>query len=263
MTRLPTGMYQPGYSVIHGVAPAVKIVCFALLVSAVAATDSFPGAVAAVTVTAAIIYLAQIDLASAFSPVVRMWGLCLLVLAVNAAFAAPEEACMRLWVFAPSLRGLMRGAEIVLRAVLAVLLGNVLVSTTSPLRLADGLERLLSPLGRLGFPTAETALALSAAIRFVPALFDEIDTLRKAQTARGARFDSRNYFEKARAIMPLILPVFVAAFRRAEALADTLEARGYCFCAQRARVRRAELELADYSALLVSAALFALEVIIL
>lgn len=264
MTRLPTGMYQPGYSEIHGVNAAVKIVCFVLLALGVAAANSLPGAVAAVTVTAAVIYLSQLELAVVFAPILRFWGLGALVLLVNTCFTPYGKAFFEWWIFAPSLSGLLYALGVLLRVVLVILLGAVLVLTTSPITLTYGMERLLSPLGRVGVPVSDIALALSAAIQFIPALYAEGETLRKAQTARGARFTTRNYFEKARSLMPLAVSVFVGAFRRADELSKSMEARGWaCDCADFTPRTKGELTLTDCSALLVSAALFALEVIIL
>lgn len=263
MMSLPTGMYRPGYSAIHGLDGAVKLVCFILLAVGTAAAKSAPGAVAAVIVTASIIYLAQLPAATALEPLARLWGLLALIIIVNACFSAPENAVVQYRIFAPSLGALISGAGLALRAALIVVLGNVLVATTSPMTLADALRRLISPLGRLGVPTGEISLTFACAIGLIPTLYAEADGVRRAQTARGARFESRSYFEKPRTVLPLAVPVLVAAFRRAETLADTMEARGADCGMMGERSERASLTGADGAALIVSAAVFALELIIL
>ena len=263
MMRLPTGMYQPGYSVIHGISAAVKLVCMILLMAAIVATDSIPGCLAAITATAAIVYLAQVSAATAFASVRRLAWFFVLILLMNTCFYGADDAWFGWWIFTPSLRGLIRGANIVLRVVLILVLSNILTATTAPLRLTDGMERLLSPLRIVRVPTGQIAMIVSVAIQFIPALFEEADMIRRAQTARGARFDSRSYFEKAKAVMPLVIPVFLAAFRRADELALAMEARGYRTDAVHAAKKREKLGAADWSALLVSTALCALEIVVL
>ena len=263
MMRLPTGMYQPGYSVIHGISAAVKLVCMILLMAAIVATDSIPGCLAAITATAAIVYLAQVSAATAFASVRRLAWFFAIILLMNTCFYGADDAWFGWWIFTPSPRGLIRGANIVLRVVLILVLSNILTATTAPLRLTDGMERLLSPLRIVRVPTGQIAMIVSVAIQFIPALFEEADMIRRAQTARGARFDSRSYFEKAKAVMPLVVPVFLAAFRRADELALAMEARGYSTDAVHAEKKREKLGAADWSALLVSTALCALEIVVL
>ncbi len=109
MMRLPTGMYQPGYSVIHGISAAVKLVCMILLMAAIVATDSIPGCLAAITATAAIVYLAQVSAATAFASVRRLAWFFVLILLMNTCFYGADDAWFGWWIFTPSLRGLIRG----------------------------------------------------------------------------------------------------------------------------------------------------------
>lgn len=263
MMSLPSGMYHHGYSAIHSLDAAVKLVCFALLTVGTVVTDSAPALTAATIVTAAIIYLTQLSAASALEPLRRIWGFLVLIVAVNALFSSDDNVLVSFWAFSLSVTSVAKGVSIALRAALVVLLGNVLVMTTTPLTLADGVERLISPLARLGVPTGDIALTLSIAIGLIPALYAEADSVRRAQNARRARFDTRNFFDKAHSILPLIIPVFVGAFRRASALADSMEARGYaCGMAEKARAE-SRLDSGDIAALVVSAAMCALELIIL
>lgn len=262
MMRLPTGMYQPGYSVIHGISAAVKLVCMILLMAAIVATDSIPGCLAAITATAAIVYLAQVSAATAFASVRRLVWFFVLILLMNTCFYGADDAWFGWWIFTPSLRGLIRGANIVLRVVLILVLSNILTATTAPLRLTDGMERLLSPLRIVRVPTGQIAMIVSVAIQFIPALFEEADMIRRAQTARGARFDSRSYFEKAKAVMPLVIPIFLAAFKRADELSLAMESRGYRTDAVHKGRRGEKPALCDYLAILVCVALCAAQLTI-
>ncbi len=263
MMRLPTGMYQPGYSVIHSINAAVKIVCLMLLAAAIVATDTIPGYLAAITATAAIVYLAQVSAETALASVRRLTWFFVLIFLMNTCFYGPDDPWVSWWIFKPSLQGLVQGANIILRVVLILALSNILTTTTAPLRLTDGMERLLSPLRIVRIPTEQIAMIISVAIQFVPTIFEETDMIRKAQTARGARFDSRSYFEKAKAVMPLVIPIFLAAFKRADELSLAMEARGYRTDAVHIAKKHEKLGVEDWSALLVCTALCALEIVVL
>jgi len=263
MMRLPTGMYQPGYSAIHSINAAVKIVCLMLLAAAIVATDTIPGYLAAITATAAIVYLAQVSAETALASVRRLTWFFVLIFLMNTCFYGADDPWVSWWIFKPSLQGLVQGANIILRVVLILALSNILTTTTAPLRLTDGMERLLSPLRIVRIPTEQIAMIISVAIQFVPTIFEETDMIRKAQTARGARFDSRSYFEKAKAVMPLVIPIFLAAFKRADELSLAMEARGYRTDAVHIAKKHEKLGVEDWSALLVCTALCALEIVVL
>ena len=110
---------------------------------------------------------------------------------------------------------------------LVVVWGNMLTTTTSPIALTDALESLFKPLALVRVPVKTVSLIISVAIQFIPTLLEETAAIRMAQTARGARFESKNLLHKAQAVVPLVVPVFVSAFRRADELSMAMEARGY------------------------------------
>lgn len=263
MTRFPAGMYRPGYSLIHDIGALAKLICFFLMLAAVAATDSAAGFAVTLASAAAVVYLAQVGLAAAFSFAGRLAWLFALIILSNALFYAPDEAPFRWWIFAPSLAGFAHGALIAARSLIVLVLCNVLSLTTSPMKLTAGLRRLFSPLRFVGLPAGRIALIISAAIQFIPAFFTDADMIAEAQTARGARFDCKNYFEKASAVLPLAVPVFVAAFRRANELALGLTARGWSADAPYTPCRREKPRAEDAAALIVSAALCALQIVVL
>ncbi|MHB2016393.1 MAG: energy-coupling factor transporter transmembrane component T family protein [Candidatus Xenobia bacterium] len=135
-------------------------------------------------------------------------------------------------------QGLLLGELMAVRVVLLVLGTSLLTLTTSPIRLTDGLERLGRPLRPLGVPVHEMALMVSIALRFIPTLMEQAERLMKAQAARGADFSSRHPLRRARALVPVLVPLFVQAFRAADELADAMEARGYRPGAPRTRAWR-------------------------
>jgi energy-coupling factor transport system permease protein len=134
--------------------------------------------------------------------------------------------------------GVRQAVFISLRLTLLVLISSLLTLTTSPIDLTGGLERLLGPAGRIGVPVHEIALMMSIALRFIPTLMEETDKIIKAQTARGANLTEGSLVRRARSLMPIVIPLFISAFRRAEELALAMEARGYRGGAGRTRLRR-------------------------
>ncbi len=123
--------------------------------------------------------------------------------------------------------GIRQGAMVVVHLVLILVFCMVLTITTEPMEITHGLEELLSPLSKVGVPTEEIAMILGVAMQFIPVLGEEAERSRMAQTARGARFESKKLTDRAASFLPLVIPVFLAAFRRADELACAMEARGY------------------------------------
>ena len=147
----------------------------------------------------------------------------------------------------------MRGGYIGLRLVLLILLSTLLTLTTSPLRLTDGLESLLSPLRRLNGPVHELAMMMTIALRFVPTLLEELDRIMKAQKARGVDFEHGTIMRRLRAIVPVLVPLFLSAFRRADELALAMEARCYRGGEGRTQMKELRVGRIDYAAVAVFA----------
>ena len=141
--------------------------------------------------------------------------------------------------------GLLNAAYIVVRISLVVLGASLLTFTTSPVELADGIESLLSPLKFIKFPVHEFALIMSIALRFIPTLIDETDRIIKAQKARGADFESGNIFKKAKALIPVLIPLLISSFRRADELADAMDARCYSGSKNRTKYKKMKLTWRD------------------
>jgi energy-coupling factor transport system permease protein len=147
--------------------------------------------------------------------------------------------------------GVLRGATQIYRLCLLVIVSSLLTYTTSPAQLAHGLEATLGPLARLGLPVRELALVMTIALRFVPTLFDQIDKITKAQRARGAQFDAWQPWRRIRAWVPTFVPIFVAAFRRANDLATAMEARGFRGARHRTHLRQLRVTRHDLVASLI------------
>ena len=149
-----------------------------------------------------------------------------------------------------------------LRLVLLILGTQLLTLTTSPIALTDGIESLLKPLSKIGFPAHELAMMMSIALRFIPTLMEETDKIMKAQMARGADFETGNLVQKAKSMLPLLVPLFVSAFRRADELAMAMEARCYRGGEHRTRMKQLRFTRLDALAALVMAALLAAVIVL-
>jgi energy-coupling factor transport system permease protein len=139
-----------------------------------------------------------------------------------------------------------------LRLVLLIMGTSMLTLTTSPILLTDGIESLLNPYKRIGLPAHELAMMMTIALRFIPTLMEETEKIMKAQKARGADFESGNIVRRAKSLVPLLVPLFVSAFRRADELAMAMEARCYRGGEHRTRMRALLMVRSDYLALLIT-----------
>jgi energy-coupling factor transport system permease protein len=166
-------------------------------------------------------------------------------------FTTPGRPVVSVGQVVVTWEGLLAGAVQIYRLCLLVIISALLTFTTSPTQLAHGLETLLAPLQRVGLPVREFALVMTIALRFTPALFDEIDKIAKAQQARGVDMTSRNPLRQMRSWAPLFVPIFVAAFRRADELATAMEARGFRGAAQRTRLYPLQLTRQDLAAAII------------
>ena len=151
--------------------------------------------------------------------------------------------------------GLLNAGFIIARITLIVLGASILTLTTSPVEIADGIESLLYPLKWIKFPVHEFALIMSIALRFIPTLLDETDRIIKAQKARGADFESGNIFKRAKALIPVLIPLLISSFRRADELADAMDARCYSGSKNRTKYKKMKLTWRDLIGTLVMAGL--------
>ena len=161
----------------------------------------------------------------------------------------PGEVWFRIFVFEFTKEGFMAGFAICLRLALLIFLSSLLTFTTSPLELTDAMESLLSPLKCIGVPAHELAMMMSIALRFVPTILEETDKIMKAQQSRGVNFDSGNMLKRLSNIVPILVPLFISAFRRADELAMAMEARCYRGGEGRTRMKELKIQSLDYGAL--------------
>lgn len=169
-------------------------------------------------------------------------------------FWTPGRELVSVGPLSVTAEGLIMAAALSLRLCLLVIFAGLLMMTTSPMAFSDGLERLFSPLRRIGLPTSEFAMMMTIALRFIPTLFEETDRIVRAQLSRGADLESGGPIRRARAFLPILVPLFVLVFRRAETLASAMESRCYVPGAARSRLHPLAWTRRDTAALLVTCA---------
>lgn len=227
MKKLPSGMYISGNSVIHRLDPTVKILLFCILTAAVAAVNSIAGYCMIIVFTAAAVRISKIGFRAAAGNLKNLIWFFAVVFLMNFLFFSSENPWISFWLFHPSYAGMLQGIKVVLSVIVFLILSNILNSTTAPMELTGAIENLIYPLSFIKVPVGQVALIISVAIQFIPILSEEAQMVKKVQTARGAGFDSCKPFDKARAVLPMVVPVFISAFRRADELSLAMEARGY------------------------------------
>ena len=181
----------------------------------------------------------------------------LLTFFINVFFTPGETLLFSFWFLRVTEEGLRQGLFMGLRLIFLVTGTSLLTLTTSPIALTDGIELLLKPLRLIRFPSHELAMMMTIALRFIPTLLEETDKIMKAQMARGADFESGNLIQRAKSLVPLLVPLFISAFRRADELAMAMEARCYRGGDNRTRMKVLTMGRIDFAAYVVTAALIA------
>lgn len=260
MRDTPVGRYFPGKSLMHRLDPRAKLFSFFILLAAIILAHSVLGYIALSLGVSAILSIAGLGLKDIIKPMLALKWFIVVVFLMNLLFYSPDTAWVSWWIFKPSLAGSLQGFGVVFRMILLSILAAALMATTSPIQMTSALESLLKPLSIVRIPTEEIAMILSVAIQFVLVLQEETETIRMAQTARGAKFDSRRLSDKATTIMPLVIPVFLAAFSRADDLALAMESRGYRGAKYRTRRRSRSFSFYDFTAIILCSTLCAVQI---
>jgi energy-coupling factor transport system permease protein len=244
------GLYIPTDSPIHRLDPRVKMGAALLLMTLPFAA---PGLVSSLLLVAFVIIgalLASVPLGALLRMLRTVFWVGFIMFFFYL-FTTPGEPLVAVGSVAVTWEGLLAGGTQIYRLCLLVVIAALLTFATSPTQLAHGLEAVLGPLARLGLPVREVAMVLTIALRFVPTLFDEVDKIAKAQESRGAGVRSGGPWRRMQGWVPLFVPIFVSAFRRAEALATAMEARGFRGAHYRTRLYRLRLAHRDLWATLI------------
>lgn len=227
MDKLILGRYIPGNSLIHRLDPRSKLIAMILYIIIVFWANNFITNLIMLTFTLVVIFLSQVKLSFFFNGIKPMVGIILFTTIFQMLFTQGGEVFLSLWIIKITSYGLSQAALIFTRFLLIILFSTLLTLTTTSLSLADAVESLLKPLERLKVPAHEIGLMLSLSLRFVPTLMDDTTRIMNAQRARGVDFGEGNLIQKVKSIIPILIPLFASSFKRADALAIAMEARGY------------------------------------
>ena len=248
------GQYFPGDTVIHRLDPRTKLLMVIVYIVALFLCKWFVSYGVALAFLATVIILSKIRLKALFKGLKPLLIIILFTAVLNI-FYTDGTVLVEFWIFRITREGLINAFFLVLRIMLLVMGTFLMTYTTSPIALTDGLESLLSPLKKLRFPVHELAMMMSIALRFIPTLIEETDKIISAQKARGADFETGNLFRRAKALVPILVPLFVSAFRRADELATAMECRCYHGGEGRTKMKQLHYRLRDVVTLLLGAAL--------
>ncbi|MBR1584320.1 MAG: energy-coupling factor transporter transmembrane protein EcfT [Clostridia bacterium] len=248
LNNITLGQYYPADSVVHRLDPRVKIVLLVALIVAIFLAQNVLALAPVVVFLYVAARLSKVPFSMMIKGLKPLRFILILTFVLNVFFLQGETPLVNLGFAVITREALVMAVHYSLRLVFLVLASSLLTLTTAPIVLTDGLERLLSPLRVIRFPAHEMAMMMSIALRFIPTLLEEADKIMKAQTARGADFESGNLIQRAKAMVPLLVPLFVSAFRRAGDLAMAMEARCYHGGEGRTRLRVLKCEKRDYIA---------------
>ena len=251
------GQYFPGDSIVHRLDPRTKIILVVVyIVSLFMAKFVFSyGVVMAVLVTC--ILLSRVGFKAIFKGMKAVFVIILITAILNLFYNSTGTLLVHFWRINIYTGGVRMAIMMVLRIMMLISGTFLLTYTTSPIQLTDGIESLLGPLKKLHLPIHELAMMMSIALRFIPTLIEETDKIMSAQKARGADFESGNLVQKAKALVPLLVPLFVSAFRRADELATAMECRCYHGDSGRTRMKKLAYAPRDGVALVLGAVVLA------
>ena len=220
------GQYFPGNSPIHRMDPRTKLLALILYIITIFIADGLIPYVICAAGLAAVIRISRIPLKLIMQSLKPIVIIIIFTGALNILYT-PGTELFRLWIFRVTVEGIRTAITMIVRILLLVASTSLLTYTTSPMALTDGLESLLGPLKKFHVPVHEFSMMMSIALRFIPTLIEETDKIMSAQKARGADFESGNIFQRAKALVPVLVPLFISAFRRADELACAMECRLY------------------------------------
>lgn len=241
------GQYYPADSILHRLDPRTKFVGTMMFIVSIFVFNSFPGYLLAGIFLAIVIGLSKVPVKFMFKGLRGIMVLLMLTVVFNI-FLTPGEILWRWGILKVSKEGLVLAGKMAIRLIFLITGSSVMTLTTTPNQLTDAMERLLRPLNKIHVPVHEIAMMMSIALRFIPILMEETDKIMKAQIARGADFESGNIIQKTKNMIPLLVPLFISAFRRANDLALAMEARCYHGGDNRTQMKPLKYQSRDYVA---------------
>ena len=245
------GQYYPAKSILHRLDPRVKLTGTLLYLVSLFLFSSISGYLITTLFLAIVIYLSKVPLSYIVKDLRPIIMLLMITVIFNLFLTRSGDVLFHAWIFTITEGGLRTAVYMAIRLIYLIIGSSLMTFTTTPNELTDGIEALLYPLNKVHVPVHEIAMVMSIALRFIPILLEETDKIMKAQIARGADLESGNMIQKAKSMIPILVPLFVSAFRRANDLAMAMEARCYRGGEGRTKMKPLRYEKCDYVAYLI------------
>jgi energy-coupling factor transport system permease protein len=242
------GQYIPGESFIHKMDPRFKIIISILFIVDLFLVNNLKGYLYIFIFILATILISKLSVKYIYNGLKPILILLLITAVLNIFMTSGKELIYHWGIISIYKEGLIIAAFMIIRLVFLIMGTSILTLTTSPIELTDGIENLLNPFKRIGIPAHELAMMMTIALRFIPTLMDETDKIMKAQMARGADFESGNLISRAKSLVPILVPLFISSFRRADELAMAMESRCYKGGEGRTRMKQLKITNKDYIA---------------
>ena len=243
------GQFVPGDSLLHKSDPRTKIILTFTIMIFIFFVSSYWGFLMLGLFTALTIAISNVPVKFILKGVKPILFIIVFAAIINI-FTVKGTPIFELWIFKPTIEGVHIAIKMSLRLIILIIIASMLTYTTTPISLTDGIEKLLTPLAKIKVPVHEIAMMMTIALRFIPTLLEETDKIIKAQSSRGADFDSGNIIQRAKSFIPVLIPLFISAFRRADELATAMEAR--CYRGSEGRTRMKQLYFTRYDVILSS-----------
>ena len=243
------GQYYPANSKLHRLDPRVKIMCTLFYLISLFLFKSVLGYAIATVFLAAVIRISKVPLKFILKGLKPIIMLLMITVVFNLFLTKGGDVLFEAWIFQVTEEGLRTAVYMAVRLIYLIIGSSLMTFTTTPNALTDGIEKLLWPFNKIKMPVHEIAMMMSIALRFIPLLLDETDKIMKAQQARGADFESGNILRRAKSMIPILVPLFVSAFRIAQDLAMAMEARCYRGGAGRTRMNEIKFDKLDFMAI--------------
>ena len=249
ISDITLGQFFPGFSPIHKLDPRTKIILATLFIVTVFVANNPLGFLLLAIVTLTLIFISRISFKVILKSIKPIFFILLFTALINVFMTKGEGAPLfSFWVIEIYEEGIVRAVMMALRVILLITGTSILLTyTTSPISLTDGLESLLSPLKKIKLPVQTFAMMMSIALRFIPTLIEETEKIMNAQKSRGADFTSGSLIQRAKALIPLLVPLFVSSFKRAEELATAMECRCYRGDKNRTKLVKLEYKSTDFA----------------
>lgn len=245
------GQYYPAKSVVHRLDPRVKLICTLLYLISLFLFSSIPGYLVATVFLICVIHISKVPFSCIVKGLKPVIMLLMITVLFNLFLTRQGDVLFHAWIFTITEGGLRTAVYMAIRLVYLIIGSSLMTFTTTPNELTDGIEAVLHPLNKIHVPVHEIAMMMSIALRFIPILLEETDKIMKAQLARGADFESGNILQRAKSMVPILVPLFVSAFRRANDLAMAMEARCYRGGDGRTKMKPLRYKSRDYAAYII------------